>query len=289
MEDDFGMDDKAPLTGRKTCSSFFGSSRRTTIIVAVAAVLAVVTAALILSIVFLRGVWPRGLSFGKFFFVVHRLPQRSERPFSLIVMLSDGMGPASVSMARAFRNASSLGDRLRLDDLLVGAVQTASLNNRITDSAAGATAYACGVRNWNDQVGVFYDSRPCGTLLEAAKVAGKKIGIVAKSTVSNASPAAFTSHAAHRATEQFIASQQIILGLDVIFGGGYDTYAFRYGGKPSPLEVAPTLGFSIVTTADEMMALKKTPALGLFAPGCERSSFSFFLSFFLLLYLFLWK
>lgn len=182
-------------------------------------------------------------------------------------MLSDGMGPASVTMARAFKNATVGGDRLRLDDLLVGSIQTASLNSRITDSAAGATSYACGSRNWNDQVGVFYNLQACGTLLEAAKKAGKKIGIVAKSTVSNASPAAFTAHSAQRAREQFIASQQMALGIDVIFGGGLDTYSFNYGGKPSPLETALQLGYTVAKTADEMMALKKTPVLGLFAPG----------------------
>lgn len=185
---------------------------------------------------------------------------------ALIVLLSDGMGPASVTMARAFKNASSLGGRLRLDDLLVGAVQTASLNSLVTDSAAGATAYACGIRCWNEQVGVFSDLQPCGTLLEAAKREGKKIGIVAKSTVSNASPAAFTAHAASRLYEQFIASQQMALGIDVIFGGGLDVYSFPYGGNPSPLEKAFQLGYSVAKTVDELMALKSTPALGLFAP-----------------------
>jgi alkaline phosphatase len=84
----------------------------------------------------------------------------------LVVMLGDGFGPASVSLLRAFLNHTGVRNRLHLDDHLIGSVQTASLDSRITDSAAGATAYSCGVRNFNNWIATTSDSKACGTLLE---------------------------------------------------------------------------------------------------------------------------
>jgi alkaline phosphatase len=55
-------------------------------------------------------------------------------------------------------------------------------------------------------------------MLEAAKRRGKRTGLVVKSTVTNASPAAFSAHSDDRQKEQFIAKQQIAQQFDVILG-----------------------------------------------------------------------
>jgi len=62
------------------------------------------------------------------------------------------------------------------------------------DSAAGATAYACGKKTYNAGISVDASGQPIGTLLEAAIAKGYKTGIVAKSRISHATPAAFSSH-----------------------------------------------------------------------------------------------
>lgn len=100
----------------------------------------------------------------------------------------------------------------------------------------------------------------------AAKRKGMRIGIVAKTSVSNASPAAFTAHSADRQMEQFIAGQQMKLGIDVILGGGKDIYSFPYGGLASPLQVARAQGYQVIETKSELLASTvKAPLLGLFA------------------------
>ena len=96
----------------------------------------------------------------------------------MVIMLGDGFGPASVSLLRAFLNHTAVRNRLYLDDYLVGSIQTASLDSRITDSAAGATSFACGIRNFNNWVATTSDSRACGTIMEAAKAKGMRVGIV---------------------------------------------------------------------------------------------------------------
>ena len=72
----------------------------------------------------------------------------------------------------------------------------------------------------------------CGTLLEAAIKKGMKTGLVATNPVTDATPAAFSSHVDHRNKQDIIAYQQIKQlsdlfktdskkhGLDILMGGG---------------------------------------------------------------------
>ena len=76
-------------------------------------------------------------------------------------MISDGFGPASQTFARTMAqhyNSSLYGSQLPLDHYLKGTVRTFSATNLITDSAAGATAYACGFKTSNSNaLGITYN------------------------------------------------------------------------------------------------------------------------------------
>src|ERR1041384_3511439 len=66
---------------------------------------------------------------------------------------------------------------------------------------------------------------PCGTVLESAKYLGYATGLVSTSSVTDATPAAFSAHVVNRTMESDIAAQQIgdyPLGrqVDLMFGGG---------------------------------------------------------------------
>ena len=89
------------------------------------------------------------------------------RPRNVILMIPDGCGPAAITLARLVS-----GHPLALDSLLVGAVETHSADSHVTDSAAGATAYATGVKTRNRMIGVDPDERPLGTLVEVAEARG---------------------------------------------------------------------------------------------------------------------
>ena len=94
----------------------------------------------------------------------------------------------------------------------------------ITDSAAGATAFSCGLKTYNRAIGVDPLRRPCGTVLEAAKRHGYLTGMVVTAKVTDATPACFASHVTDRAYENAIAEQLIGLGplnhtIDILFGG----------------------------------------------------------------------
>jgi alkaline phosphatase len=136
-------------------------------------------------------------------------------PRNVVLMIADGFGPASATLGAAAKGAP-----LALDGVLVGSVETSATDSRVTDSAAGATAYSCGLKTYNGAIAVDADGRPCQTVLEAAEAAGLATGLVATSRITHATPAAFASHVVSRAQEAEIARQLAASGVEVLFGGG---------------------------------------------------------------------
>lgn len=95
----------------------------------------------------------------------------------------------------------------------------------VTDSAAGATAFSCGMKSYNGAISMLPNYTPCGTVLEAAKRAGYTTGLVVTTDVTDATPACFASHVYLRAQNNEIALQEVgegVLGrvVDLILGGG---------------------------------------------------------------------
>jgi alkaline phosphatase len=147
---------------------------------------------------------------------------------NVIFMVSDGMGPASLSLTRSFRQFRDqlpIDDILTLDKHVIGQSRTRSSDTLITDSAAGATAFSCGLKTYNGAIGMTPEVKPCGTVLEAAKLAGYMTGLVVTTRVTDATPASFAAHANYRTEEDLIALHELgeyPLGrmVDLIIGGG---------------------------------------------------------------------
>lgn len=145
------------------------------------------------------------------------------------MMISDGFGPASETFARQYFtqiNKREIKSLLPLDEIHVGHSRTQSSSSLITDSAAGATAFACAHKSYNGAIGVYPNKKPCGTVLESAKVHKNMLtGLVVTSRITHATPASFSAHVPSRDWEAMIAEQQIgysPLGrtVDLMFGGG---------------------------------------------------------------------
>lgn len=147
---------------------------------------------------------------------------------NLIFMVSDGMGPATLSLTRSYRQlieGLDYDDTLTLDKHFWGTSRTRSSNRLVTDSAAGATAFACGKKSYNGAISVLPDFSPCGSVLEAAKRAGYHTGLVVTTDITDATPACFASHVNLREQEDEIALQEIGEGalgrvVDLMLGGG---------------------------------------------------------------------
>jgi alkaline phosphatase len=200
-------------------------------------------------------------------------------------MVSDGMGPTSLALTRSFRQqVESLpyDNTLVLDKHLIGTSRTRSTSSLVTDSAAGATAFSCGTKSYNGAISVIPGGQPCGTVLEAAKLAGYKTGLVVTTRITDATPACFSAHVHMRSEEDLIAQQQLgenPLGrvVDLMLGGGRchflpNTTADSCRGDARDLvaDAQDKYGFTYVDSRAGFDSLKqgnniKLPLLGLFA------------------------
>lgn len=152
---------------------------------------------------------------------------------NVIVLIGDGMGAAYWTAAKWH------GDSLAVRRMeAAGLTDTRSSDSWITDSAAGATAFATGRRTYNgaiavgpacqrrlrkDSAAVMEEPASCAplrTVLEEARAAGKATGLVATSSVTHATPAAFAAHVPDRDMEAEIAEQLAGQKLQVMLGGG---------------------------------------------------------------------
>lgn len=203
---------------------------------------------------------------------------------NVIFMVSDGMGPTSLSLTRSFRQLE-LGlppdDTLVLDQHHIGTSRTRSTSSLVTDSAAGATAFSCGIKSYNGAISVLSDHSPCGTVLEAAHQAGYKTGLVVTTRITDATPACFASHVNLRQYEDRIAEQEIgdhPLGrvVDLMLGGGRchflpnTTEGSCRGDDRDLIKEAEANGFHYIHSRKQFDGLSmgkdaKLPLLGLFA------------------------
>ena len=174
-------------------------------------------------------------------------PGTDDGPFSVILMIGDGAGLAQW-------NAARMGLRELMVERMpvVGLVGTRSANSRVTDSAAGATAFASGVKTYNGAIGVGPDTVPVATVLERAEARGKATGLVATSTITHATPAAFAAHVPDRGFHYAIAAQLAEADVDVLLGGG--RVFFDPAERPDSVDILGALR-ARATVADSTPAL----------------------------------
>ena len=148
-------------------------------------------------------------------------------PRNIIMVIGDGMGPAYTSAYRYFSDNPDTSEieETVFDRHLVGSSSTypARVSGYITDSAASATALATGVKTYNNAVGIDVSKKEVQTVLEWAKLQGKKTGVVVTSQINHATPASYLAHNEHRYNYNEIADSYIDNGIkaDLYFGGGW--------------------------------------------------------------------
>ena len=136
---------------------------------------------------------------------------------NVILLLADGLGPAHVVAARS--ELVGLNGRLGFERMPVGGwLTTHEAGSLVTDSAAGATALATGVKTDRGMLGVGPDARPLRTVMEAARDAGLATGVVTDTFLWDATPAAFLTHVPTRGNRREIAAQMARSGADLLIG-----------------------------------------------------------------------
>jgi len=138
------------------------------------------------------------------------------KPKNVILMIGDGMGITQIT-AGLYSN----GNKLALEKFpVVGLHKPYAGDNLITDSAAGATAFACGVKTYNGAIGVNMDTAAVETVLEQAELRGMPTGLIATSTIVHATPASFIAHVKQRKMYEDIATYFLKTEVDLMIGGG---------------------------------------------------------------------
>lgn len=137
-------------------------------------------------------------------------------PKNIILLIGDGMGLTQASIPFYYQETPSSFIRFKH----IGLHQNMPSSHRVTDSAAGATAFASGVKTYNGAIGVDKDTMPVPTILEMLAAQGKSTGVVATSSIQHATPAAFYAHTASRSSYDEIARQLVYSPLNFFAGGG---------------------------------------------------------------------
>lgn len=137
-------------------------------------------------------------------------------PRHIILMIGDGMGAEHVWAAWMVNRG-----RLNITQLpVIGFSRTPSASHAITDSAAGATAPACGVKAVNGHIAQDSEGRAAESILLRAQRAGLSTGLIATKDITDATPACFYAHADDRRQKALIAAQLPESGIDFVRGGG---------------------------------------------------------------------
>ena len=195
----------------------------------------------------------------------------AEPPKYVFLFIGDGMSTPQRMIADEFSRVKE-GRQLLMNTLPVQATtRSCSANSLVTDSAAAATAIACGVKTNNGMLGVDPKARPVESVAEVARKNGYKVGIVTSITINHATPGGFYAHQKHRSLGYEIGLDLINSGFEYFGGGGLGKYA-DYKKSPNYrgnlYELAAKSGYTVVSTKAELLALR--PGCGkVFARGAE--------------------
>jgi len=184
-----------------------------------------------------------------------KVAEAPKTPKNIILLIGDGMGLSQISVAQYQSKQTPNFERFPV----VGLSKTSSSQQLITDSAAGATAFACGIKTYNGAIGVNDDTTHVANLSEIFALRNISSGVVATSSITHATPASFYAHAASRNYHEDIAQDLANSNITYFAGGGLQ----YFNARKDSLDLLPSLlakGFTIDSTqlpaqATDKMAL----------------------------------
>src|SRR4051794_2194458 len=225
---------------------------------------------------------------------------KDTRARNVILIIGDGMGDSEITVARNYLEGAG-GAFKGIDALPLTGNMTHYSVNRDTgkpdydpDSAATGTAWATGVKTYDNAISVDRRGKAYPTLLEQAKRSGLATGDITTSEIQDATPAVEVSHISARSCygpvvtsrtcpeaakenggRGSITEQLLDTRPDVTLGGGSATFAEtamagRYAGQTLEQQ-AKARGYRYITDKNDLSSVRRAdqrePLLGLFAPG----------------------
>ncbi len=185
----------------------------------------------------------------------------TKNPKNIILMIGDGMGLAHVYSAMTANRGHLFLENFKH----IGFSKTYSSSDYITDSAAGVTALACGVKTFNGALGVDPEKKPVKNIRELAENKGLKTGLVSTSAITHATPAGFVAHIDSRGEYEEIAAQFLKTNIDVFIGGGSKNFESRKDGRNLSKELIDK-GYKVLYTIADIKKSTTGKLAGFTAP-----------------------
>lgn len=150
-----------------------------------------------------------------------------KKPKNVIFLIGDGMGLSQISTLVYFKDSASNFESFKH----IGFIKTSSSSHKVTDSAAGATAFTTGQKSYNGAIGVSKDTLSLPTIFEQLEAKKYKTGLVSLCTITHATPASFYAHVKHRDMYEEIALELANSEVDFFAGAGYKYFTERKDGQ----------------------------------------------------------
>ena len=174
---------------------------------------------------------------------------RDDNIKNVIYLIGDGMGFNHLEKTKKERNTALVMDTFGIK----GSSMTRSFSDSVTDSAAGGTALAVGVRTGNGIIGAYYLDKNSKysypkNITELCLERGMMTGVITTDETSGATPASFSAHSSNRNNTEDITNDQLSSDIDLIWG--------KSNGVATKSK-AEANGFEYITSYGEMMALEE--------------------------------
>ena len=174
---------------------------------------------------------------------------RDDNIKNVIYLIGDGMGFNHLEKTKKERNTALVMDTFGIK----GSSMTRSFSDSVTDSAAGGTALAAGVRTGNGIIGAYYLDKNSKysypkNITELCLERGMMTGVITTDETSGATPASFSAHSSNRNNTEDITNDQLSSDIDLIWG--------KSNGVATKSK-AEANGFEYITSYGDMMALEE--------------------------------
>lgn len=201
----------------------------------------------------------------------------SGQPKNIIILFADGVAPVQWDFGK--RSSAILRQQpFATTDVVfregaLGLLSTHPHGYYVTDSAAAASAMSTGYKVENGAISITPDGKSQKTVMQAAKAAGKRIGLVTTATIYDATPVAFAVNAKSRRDSQMLVDLLFAFEPDVLMGGGAEYFlpTGTSGGKRKDgkdmIAAFQAKGYAVARDTAELKAAAGAKLLGLFADG----------------------
>ncbi len=179
-------------------------------------------------------------------------------PRNIVLVIGDGMGAGACDLASLWTHGAT--NRLFMQQLPVrGFCKTASKSSSVTDSAAAATAIACGEKVANGAIATTPEGRALRSLAMAARKQGKAVGVLTSDSLTGATPAGFFARQSGRGMAPEIVVDAAACDFDVLLGNAGTRGLFTQNGKaPNTRNLQKEMearGYVFVETLEQFAAV----------------------------------